>query len=119
MAAHVHVDIVEVEGVGGGAVYKRRLARWGAEAMPEDGRFSRATLVADHIRSDTRGILAATGEHHAKRVEDRAARLFTSFSQDVARRCGGDEFGEAPCDLHGGILAQGRTSEAPEVRAVA
>ena len=119
MAAHVHVDIVEIERVGGGAVYKRRLARGGAEAMPEDGRFSRATLVADHIRSDTRGTLATAGERHAKGVKNSPTRLFPGLRQDAGRRCGGDEFAEAPCDLHGGILAQGRTGEAPEVRAVA
>ena len=80
MAAHVHVDIVEVERVGGSAVYKRRLARGGAEACPKTDA-SVGPPCSRTISQRYAPTLATTGERHAKGVKNSASRLFTGLGQ--------------------------------------
>ena len=94
MAAHGHVDVVEVERVRSGAVDQRRQLRRRARAMPDERRLRRAALFERLGEEDLRERLARARDGHGEEIEDALPRQQADVRGEVVVAQRGDAAGK-------------------------
>jgi len=79
VTAHGNANVIEVERVGGGAVDKSGLERGGSKVVAKDSGLADPTLLADQGGDFDACFFTAARQHHAERIEDRAAGLLSGL----------------------------------------
>ena len=102
MAQQREVGVVEVEGMGGGAVGERGPHGARAPARADHGAERRPALGEGDGLEDARGRIDGSRQHHAEAVEDGAPGRLHGRRGAVFPAALGDEVGDGRGGVHGG-----------------